>query len=313
MWWRFGILALLGTFCSSRPGYAQSQACVDNNPPSRTPVQETKISVDGVEFQDESPLSGAVREQLAKDIQQRARWVAEDEPNISWVDEALYPIAETLRNQGYFKTSVEGTPYLVRALPAERRYVLRVVVDSGPKFKLGQIRFASGSGTPLVFPEALLRQRFRVQEGEVFDVSKIRDGLEAIGRLYGSKGYIDATPEPDTTIDEKGSRIDLLIKVDEERPYSIAKIEFLGLESTSQKYLSVPQETGDVFNPILWVNFFRDNRSYLPAAASSEKKMGIRRNVKDGTVDIDMDFRPCPAGQPLHEEVTPSLRRVPRT
>jgi Surface antigen variable number repeat len=152
-----------------------------------------------------------------------------------------------------------------------------------------------------------------VQEGEVFDVSKIRDGLEAIGRLYGSKGYIDATPEPDTTIDEKGSRIDLLIKVDEERPYSIAKIEFLGLESTSQKYLSVPQETGDVFNPILWVNFFRDNRSYLAAAASSEKKMGIRRNVKDGTVDIDMDFRPCPAGQPLHEEVTPSLRRVPRT
>jgi outer membrane protein insertion porin family len=286
---------------------------MDNNPPSRTPVQETKISIVGVEFQEDRPLSGAVREELAKDIQQPARWLTHDEPDTTWVDEALFPITETLRNQGYFKASVEGTPYLVRALPAERRYVLKVTVDSGPKFKLGQIRFASASGTPLVFPEALLRQQFHMQEGEVFDLSKIRDGLEGIGRLYGSKGYIDATPEPDTTVDEEALRIDLLIKVDEERPYRITNIEFLGLESTSQKYLSVPQETGDVFDPILWVNFFRDNRSHLPAAASSDKNMRIRRNVKDGTVEIALDFRPCPAGQPLHEELTPSLRRAPRT
>jgi outer membrane protein assembly factor BamA len=302
---RLGILVLLTNLCSSHLLLAQSQACADSASPPPAPVQETKISIVDVEFQGENPLSDALRAKLAKNIKQNHRWVTRQESDSSWIDGAIYPIREALNNQGYFKASVEGTPYLVRALPAERLYVLSVVVESGPKFKLGKIRFASASETPLVFPEALLRQQVPMQEGEVFNVSKIREGLEAIGRLYGSKGYIDATPEPDTTIDESDLLIDMLIKVDEQKPYRISKIEVLGLGPAAQKYLRIPQETGDVFNSILWRNFFKDNGPHLPADASQDKNLRMRKNVGNATMDVTFDFRPCPKTESLDESEPP--------
>src|SRR5438094_675533 len=78
---------------------------------------------------------------------------------------------------------------------------------------------------------------------------------ETIRRLNGSNGYIDATPEPDTTIYEKYSRIDLLIKMDQQKPYRIAKLEFVGLPTKTQSELTPPQQIGDFFNPALWRAF----------------------------------------------------------
>jgi Surface antigen variable number repeat len=206
----------------------------------------------------------------------------------------LNPMREALGLQGYFKINVEGTAYLTLAQANERRYVLSVVIESGPKYRIGNIRFASVSDIPLVFTEGLLRQQLHLQEGDLFDTTKIRDGLEAIMRLYGSKGYIDATPEPDTTIDEKNSRIDLLIKVDEQKPYRIAKINVLGLGSKAPNEPSAPQEIGDFFNPALWQNFFRDNKPQLPPDTSPNKNMRVSQDHANGTLDITLDFRPCP-------------------
>jgi len=298
---RFGILLLLGTLCSFCQGYAQSKWCVDAALPSPVPVQKTKITIIGVEFEGETPLSDALRAQLVEDIEHSELWVTPEAPDSSWVSQALNPLREAIRSQGYFKTNVEGKPYLVRAEAKERLYVLRVTIDRGPQYRFGNLRFASASKIPLVIIDASLRQQIHLHEGDLFDVSKIRDGLEAIGRLYGSKGYIDATPEPDTTIDESGSRIDLLIKVDESKPYRISKIEVLGLGPAAQKYLHVPQETGDVFNSILWQGFFKDNGPHLPADASPDKNLRIQRNVGNSTLDITLDFRPCPPTYPLDQ------------
>jgi outer membrane protein assembly factor BamA len=295
---RFGILALFGTLCSSRLLYAQYQGCVDTAVPSRVPVQKTKITIVGLEFNGENPLSDVLRAQLAEKIQHSELWSTAEQPDSSWVNEALEPIREVLRSHGHFKTNVNATPYLTLALATERRYALSVAIDAGPQYWLGSLRFASASGAPLSFAEAELRVRTRLQEGELFDVEKIREGLGAISKLYGSKGYIDATPEPDTTIHEKDSRIDLLIKVDEQKRYRIAKIEFLGLPTAVQKSLTAVQEIGDPLNMVLWRNFFEANRTHLSADASPDKNMRVRRDVSNATVDITMDFRPCPKTQP---------------
>jgi outer membrane protein assembly factor BamA len=295
---RLGIVILLGTLCSSRLAYAQSQSCAEIAPQSRVPVQKTRITIIGVEFEGETPVSEALRAQLVEDIKHSELWVTPEELDSTWVSQALNPIRDAILSQGYFRTNVEGTPYLVRAEAKERLYVLRVTIDRGPQYRLGNLQFASASESPLVITDALLRQQIQLHEGDLFDVSKIREGLEAIGRLYGSKGYIDATPGPDTTIDESGSRIDLLIKVDEQKPYRISKIEVLGLGTATQKYLRIPQETGDVFNSILWRDFFKDNGPHLPADASPDKNLRMQRNVGKGTLDITFDFRPCPQTQP---------------
>ena len=298
---RFGIVVLLGTACSSSSAYAQSQPCVDADPPLGAPSQGTKISIVNVEFQGENPLSDAQREELIKDIQQRDLGTTPEEPDSNWMDEALYPIKDVLRNEGFFKVSVEGAPYLIRALATERLYVLTVTVESGPKYRIGKIRFASASDTPLAFDETLLRKQIHLQEGEPFDISKIRDGLQAIGKLYGSRGYIDATPEPDTTINEKDSQIDLLIKVDQQQSYRLAKTRVRGMDLSAQNELRLPQEIGGIFNPALWEDFFKENKLRFPSGASPDRNMRTIRNAKDATLKVILDFRSCPEAQPFDD------------
>ena len=300
MCFRLGIVVLLGTTCSSALAYFQSQSCIDTASNSQAPVQETKITIVSVEFQGENPLSDAQREELSKHVRQQDLWTAPGEPDSSWVAEALIPVRDALRERGYFKADVEGIPYLALAQANERRYVLAITVEAGPQYRLGQVRFASATDSTLAFSEAILRQQFQLLEGDMFDVTKIRQGLESIGRLYGSKGYIDATPEPDTTIDEKNSRIDLLIKVDEQKPYRIAKIELLGLRTKAQNELTFPQQIGDFFNPALWHTFFKDNTNRLPADSSPERNMPVLRDTANGTVAITLDFRPCPKTEALN-------------
>src|SRR6266850_494671 len=292
---RLGILVFLATLCSSSLLFAQSQACADSASPPPVSVQETKISIVDVEFQGENLLSDAQREQLIKHIQQQDLWTNPEEPDSSWVNQALELLKNVgLRELGYFRANVEGTPYLVLAQANERHYVLRIAIESGPKYRLGTIRFASASDAPLIFTESLLREQIQLQEGEVFDASKVREGLEAIGRLYGSKGYIDATSEPDTTIDEEGSRIDLLIRLDQQQPYRIAKIAFRGLDANAQLDPKLPQEIGDPFHPALWHHFFKDNEFHLFPGGYPDKNMQIQKNVPAATLDITFDFRPCP-------------------
>jgi len=257
-------------------------------------MPETKIKIVSVEFQGENPLSDAQREQLIKHIQQQDLWTTPEEPDSSWVNQGLEPMRDALCEQGYFRTNVEGTPYLVLAQANERRYVLSVSIESGPQYRLGKMRFASVSDKPLVFTDAILSQQINLQEGDLFDVTKIRQGLESISRLHGSKGYIDATPEPDATIEVKSSRIDLLIKLDEQKPYRVAKIELLGLGKKAQNELSAPQQIGDFFNPALWHTFFKDNKTRLPPDSSPNRNMPVSRDTANGTVDITLDFRPCP-------------------
>jgi outer membrane protein assembly factor BamA len=298
---RFGILVLLGTVCLSGRGYAQSQPCADTNSPSSGPSQGTKISILNVEFQGENPLSAAQRQELIKHIQQLDLGTTPEEPDSNWVDEALYPIKDVLRNEGHFKVSVEGAPYLIRALANEKLYLLVVTIESGPKYRLGTIHFASATDTPLVFAEPLLRQQFQLQEGEPFDTSKIREGLEAMSKLYSSKGYIDFTPEPDTTIKEKDYQIDLLIKLDQQKSYRIAKTRTRGLDLSSQNGLKLPQEIGDIFNPALWTDFFKENKLRFPPGASSDRHMQTIRNTKDATLRVILDFRICPEAQPFDD------------
>ena len=294
----FGILVALGTLCLPYRVSSQSQGCIDSAPPAQAPVQKTKITIVGLEFNGENPLSDPLRVQLAEKIQHSELWSAPEQPDSSWVNEALEPIREVLRSRGHFKTNVSATPYLTLALATERRYALSVAIDAGPQYWLGSLGFASASGAPLSFAEAELREQMHLQEGELFDVEKIREGLESIGRLYGSKGYIDATPEPNSTIDEKNSRIDLLIKVDEQKPYRIAKIELLGLRAKTQNELTPPQQIGDFFNPALWRTLFKDNMNRLPPDSSPERNMPVLRDTANGTVDIKLDFRFCPKTQP---------------
>lgn len=107
---------------------------------------------------------------------------------------------------------------------------------------------------------------------------------------------MDATVEPVFEIDEDRATIDLILKIDEQAQYRVGSIEIWGLSATTQQKLmqSLPKP-GDVFDETRLEESFKVIRASLPADADvSSDDVNVRRDLKDRTVTILLDFRTCP-------------------
>jgi outer membrane protein assembly factor BamA len=130
-----------------------------------------------------------------------------------------------------------------------------------------------------------------MEPGDLMDASRVRGGLQRLIALYGSRGYIDMTPEPEFDIDGESAR--MLIKIDEQKPYRIGQIEILGLTEKAQAALRKQLRTGDIFDAREIDLVIHQNRAFLPADAS-RRDVALRRNARAGLVDLTFDFRLCP-------------------
>jgi outer membrane protein assembly factor BamA len=269
--------------CFNAPDRAKSQA---------RSTERIKITVTDVEFRGGNPLSDTVQAQLVSDIQQLKLTVALSQADSGWLFEVENPVREAMGNLGYFRVGVTATPYLVLATPQERRYGVSVEIESGPQYRFGELQVSGAT----VFPADELRDQFLLHRGELFDVAKICQGLESIARLYGSKGYIDVTPEPDTTVvDQENGIIDVLIKVDEGGQYHVRTVETHGLDPKTERLLKSRFEPGQVFDSIAFMKFFDERKAAFPRGVSVNDAIHVRRDVEDASVDLTADFRPCPA------------------
>ena len=298
---RFGTLVLIASQVFLVQSSAQSSACADASPSQQKP--EMRVIVDAVEFHGENSLSEAERVALAEDIK-KTDFAASSVTHDEWAA-AITEVAirGALQNNGYFKVFAQSTTHLVRAEEHELHYVLRLDIESGPQYRLGNVRFESKQDGPLVFSEPVLRQQLKLSRGDLFDVSKVRGTLETLTRLYGAKGYIDMVAEPETRIDNADTRIDLVLRIDEGKSYRISEIELPAVRMEANKQFKLPQSIGDIFDPSLWYGFFKDNQSRLPPGASVATNMTVRRNSRESTVQIMLDLSSCQE---------PTLPQLPR-
>src|SRR5271165_3828310 len=191
-----GAIALLATIFLL-PSDAQCQSAEDNPSSQSVPDSppQTRIFIVGLEFRDYGPLSHATRVRLAGEIRRSSILVSAAQPDSAWVNEALLPIDNALKEQGYFTTYAKGTPHLVSSQDDEKSYTVTVSIETGPLCHLGKMRFvnADPDAPPLVFSEDVLRRQFAMKEGVTFKVSNVRRGIESVRELYATRGYIDAT------------------------------------------------------------------------------------------------------------------------
>jgi outer membrane protein insertion porin family len=122
-------------------------------------------------------------------------------------------------------------------------------------YRLGEIHFKNEKQ----FSAAELRRLFPIHDGEIFNVDKIGQGIQAIREAYGDLGFIDFTAVPDTTTDEN-QRIFLNVDLDEGPQFHIAGIKVLGKK---QKLISpllrqYKVEPGEVFDQRRMGEFSRE-------------------------------------------------------
>jgi outer membrane protein assembly factor BamA len=244
-----------------------------------------KVIVDRIEFDRPVHLSNSDIEQVIEKAN-KSEWDA-DSPG--WIDElAEIELRSAWQDQGYFKIAIDPHAQSIGGDSDHERFLVTVhVLNEGPQFHLGDIRFTGGTA----IPEAELRQLFPLREGEFFDVAQAREGIVALTKLYGSHGFIDFTAIPDTEIDDNLQRISLVIRLEEQKQFRVGSVEIRGLDPSLETRLRSIVVPGEIFDPQTIETFFKENRPVLPPRGLDNFQ--IRRNVRAGIVDLTFDPRLC--------------------
>lgn len=250
------------------------------------------VTIDALKFQGSPHLAPLALRQLINSLKQQ-----EFDGDSNWIEELQGAVRDAWREQGYFKAEVKAEAQLVSEMSTRARVSVIVHVEEGPQYRLGDVRLrVADPRETLAFPPAELRKLIPLREGQLFNVEKIRGGLDALRKMYGTKGYIDFTAQPITEVEDTfPPRISLVIELDQQKQFRVGRIEVLGLDRSKEGLLKWKLRPRDVFNVQLFEDFFKDNKSLLPADVSPGD-VQHNRDARRGTVDLVFDFRtfPCP-------------------
>ncbi len=240
------------------------------------------IRVASVRFAAEGHLSRRIRQQITRTLKQRSFDAGPD-----WTDDVRDVVQQILIEHGYFRPDLKIQTHPLRSGPSSQ---VVLIAGEGSQYWLESIRIEGSK----VFPSQELRALFPLRRGELFNVVKVRKGFDAVSFLYGTKGYIDATAEANTNLDDFHRRVSLVVRIDEGPQYRVNGIEILGLNRvmTEQLLKSLPK-SGQLFDRRVIEDFLKQNQSLLPNDASP-KDMAVSRDVQNATVDLVFDFRSCP-------------------
>jgi len=253
-----------------------------------------KIIIDDVKF-DSPPnlLDSNTEQEIIAELKHH-----EFDGGSHWLDEILeVPVRNAWQNQGYFKMEASGQPQVVSADSMYEHVVITIRVNQGLKYWLGgDIRFREADcdePEKLAFSREELRKLIPLQGGEIFSAVRIREGIEALNKLYHSAGYFNFVATPVTEVDDATQRISLVMELDEGKQFRVGKVEVIGLDAQVEGALRWRLHQGDIFNNELFEDFFADNKNALPHCISPSN-VELRTSEKNGTIEIRIVIPSCP-------------------
>ena len=167
---------------------------------------------------------------------------------------------------------------------------MTIPIEEGERYTMGTLKIASSDpDKALSLKVDALKGAFPLKKGDIFSAAKIRKAMEDYTKIYGQYGFIDFVPEPETDIDDQAKRIDVTMKFDEGKQYYVRRIDFSGNTTTRDKVIrrELLIDEGQLFNKRAWeVSILRLNQLDYFEKLDADKAAEIKRNTKEGTVDI---------------------------
>jgi len=188
---------------------------------------------------------------------------------------------------GYFKVRITPEFKLISGSKCFHRASVRFHVEQGIQYRLGKIDF-----TKSIFPPEELRKLFPMEDGKIFDTSKVRAGLENLRRKYDNNGYINFVAVPDVRIREEEKVVDLNIDLDAGTQFHVRQLGVAGLtdERFQQFYAVFPLKEGSVFDSEAFEHFFHEHPEFVPRNFTIETDTITKQDPTTSTVDLRIDL-----------------------
>ena len=169
---------------------------------------------------------------------------------------------------------------------------ITIPIEEGFRYKMGVLKIVSADPDKALSLKAEgLKSIFPLKQGDVVNVSKLRKAIKEYTTAYGEYGFIDFTAEPDFDVDDASKVMNVTLKFDEQKQYYVRRIDFSGNTTTRDKVIrrELLIDEGQLFNKRLWeVSILRLNQLDYFDRLETDKAVEIRRNLKDGTVDLNL-------------------------
>jgi outer membrane protein insertion porin family len=196
------------------------------------------------------------------------------------------PVVENVDTEGYKL----GVPLPFAGKAPGKAVNITIHIDEGEQYKMGTLKIVSADpDKALSLKVEALKGLWPMKKGDIFSADKVRKALKNYTSAYGEFGFIDFTPEPDTDVDDATKTINVTLKFDEQKQYYVRRIDFSGNTTTRDKVIrrELLIDEGQLFNKRLWeISILRLNQLNYFERIEADKAAEIKRNTKDGTVDL---------------------------
>lgn len=148
-----------------------------------------------------------------------------------------------LQNKGYADARVDID---LQEDPETNKLIVEITAHRGSQYHVGHVQV---QGNELISTDDLMRKAL-IAPGDIYSPEKIRDSAQGMKDLYGQKGYIDASVQFETCLQEEDPIFNIDFSIDEGQQYKIGLIHIFGNSSTEnhvilRESLLVPGETFD--------------------------------------------------------------------
>ena len=210
------------------------------------------------------------------------------------LDTDLDAILDYYRSKGYLRASSPG----IRREPVkDGRVDLVIPINEGEKYTVAGVGF----GKMTVFKPEELYPALTLNSNQAYSSKKMRDDITMIRSYYGSRGYADASVNPDIR-DAGPNRVNIIYRVTEGSKFRVGRVNIAGNTKTQDKVIrrEIPLKPGDMFNSVELdttkarldnLQYFSDVQATGAPAGSGYRDVNVLVEEKaTGSVGVGLGF-----------------------
>ena len=165
---------------------------------------------------------------------------------------------------------------------------VRLPVKPGLQFRMAALEW-TGNHT---IPTEALQKFVAVQPGEIADLPRLREGLQQVNKLYGTRGYMRVQQKVEPRLDTTAKTAAFAIQIVEGDVYRFGDLTIEGVDSKTAARLREhwTLREGEPFNTSYEMDFLKETQALLPQGRWSAAEAHL--DESDKTVDVVLRYAP---------------------